>query len=87
LTGKTSKPPDLPLLLRVKIEDPTPLSVCGVDFTGAMYVQEGEGERKVYICLFTCATTRRAVHLEVVLDLTVNCFMRGSLAKGCCPRQ
>ena len=28
----------------------------------------------MYICLFTCATTR-AVHLEVVLDMTVNSFM------------
>ena len=48
--------------------------MCGVDFTGALYVREGETERKIYICLFTCATTR-AVHLEIVLDMTVESFM------------
>ena len=39
-------------------------SLHGVDFTGALFVKEGNQEKKVYICLFTCATTR-AVHLEV----------------------
>jgi len=39
-----------------------------------MHVCSGEGERKVYIFLFTCATTR-AVHLEVLLDMTVESFM------------
>ena len=31
-------------------------------------------ESKVYICLFTCATTR-AVHLETVTDLTTETFL------------
>ena len=48
--------------------------MCGVDFTGVLYVREGETKRKIYICLFTCATTR-AVHLEIVLDMTVESFM------------
>ena len=74
LTGKPYRLPDPPPLPNTRTEDPTPFSVCGVDFTGAMYVREGESERKVYICLFTCATTR-AVHLEVVLDMTVESFM------------
>jgi len=74
LTGKPYRLPDPPPLPKTRTEDPTPFSVCGVDFTGAMYVRSGEGERKVYICLFTCATTR-AVHLEVVLDMTVESFM------------
>ena len=33
------------------------------------------GETKVYICLFTCAVSR-AVHLEIVTDLTVECFLQ-----------
>ena len=33
-----------------------------------------EGERKVYVCLFTCAVIR-AVHLEVVTDLSVETFL------------
>ena len=32
------------------------------------------GQEKVYICLYTCANTR-AVHLEVVTDLTVPTFV------------
>ena len=47
--------------------------VTGVDFTGALYVCATEGERKVYLCLFTCAASR-AIHLEIVTDLTVEFF-------------
>ena len=50
------------------------VSVSGVDFTAAVYVKDSEGEQKVYICLFTCAATR-AVHLEIVVDLTVGTFL------------
>jgi len=48
--------------------------VTGVDFTGALYVQQNSQEQKVYICLFTCATTR-AIHLEVVTDLSTYTFL------------
>jgi len=48
--------------------------VTGVDFTGALYVRGSQGEIKVYVCLFTCAVTR-AVHLEVVADLSVETFL------------
>ena len=51
-----------------------PFQVTGVDFTGALYVRRPEGEMKVYVCLFTCAVTR-AVHLEVVTDLSVETFL------------
>ena len=40
----------------------------------AHYISVKEDEHKVYICLFTCATTQ-AVYLEVVPDLTVKGFM------------
>jgi len=46
-----------------------------VDFTGALYVRTTEGERKVYLCLFTCAASR-AIHLEIVTDLTVESFLQ-----------
>ena len=74
LPGRPYRAPDPPPLPKVRITNPTPFSVCGVDFTGALYVREGKTERKIYICLFTCATTR-AVHLEIVLDMTVESFM------------
>ena len=38
-------------------------------------MRDSGGEQKVYICLFTCANTR-AVHLEVVTDLTEEKFLQ-----------
>ena len=52
-----------------------PFSVAAVDFTGAFFVCSPVGEQKAYICLFTCANTR-AVHSEVVTDLTVENFIQ-----------
>ena len=72
--GKPYQVPDPPPLPKLRIEHPNPFQVTGVDFTGALYIRSDEGEAKVYICLFTCSTTR-AVHLEVVTDLTVESFM------------
>ena len=48
--------------------------MTGVDFTGALHVQQYHTEQKVNICLFTCATTR-AIHLEVVTDLSTYTFL------------
>ena len=40
-----------------------------------MYVQDRGHENKVYVCLFTCAVSR-AVHLEIVTDLSVATFLQ-----------
>ncbi|XP_065911201.1 uncharacterized protein [Dysidea avara] len=62
-------------LPRVRVQDVPPFSITGVDFTGALYVkQQNNEENKVYICLFTCATSR-AIHLEVVTDLSTTTFL------------
>ena len=73
LIGKPFKSPDPPPLPKICVMEAPPFTVTGVDFTGALYVKERE-EMKVYICLFSCAITR-AVHLEVVTDLTVETFL------------
>jgi len=65
-------PPPLPWA-RVELQDGLPFGVTGIDFTGALYVKN-EGY-KVYVCLFTCASTR-AIHLEVVTDLTETTFLQ-----------
>ena len=59
-------------LPEMRMRDVVLLTVTGVDFTGALYVQMNGAESKVYICLFTCAT--RAVHLEIVADLSTETF-------------
>lgn len=51
-----------------------PFSVVGVDFTGPVYVREGEEKQKAYISLFTCAVTR-GVHLELVSNMSTEKFL------------
>lgn len=73
-SGQAYSAPDPPPLPKSRLQQTHPFDVTGVDYTGALYVRESNIERKVYVCLFTCATTR-AVHLEIVEDLTVESFL------------
>lgn len=67
--------------------------MVGVDYTGAIHLRkpkesEDSDPAKVYICLFTCATTR-AVHLELATDMTTNTFIRAFrrfVGRRSCPR-
>ena len=89
ISGLPYNVPDPPQLPKSRLQQVEPFSVTGVDFTGALYICEAEVYRKVYICLFTCASTR-AVHLEVVTDLTVQTFLlayRRFAARKSAPRQ
>ena len=74
ITGKPYPAPDPPPLPRLRTQDVHPFTITGVDFTGTLYVRQGKEEVKVYLCFFTCATTR-AVHLEIVQDLTADMFL------------
>ncbi len=66
-------PPDLPPF-RVA-EDP-PLTNVGLDFAGPLFVRTSiEGSSKVYVLLFTCASTR-GVHLELTPSLNVSSFLQ-----------
>ncbi|GFS62839.1 integrase catalytic domain-containing protein [Trichonephila inaurata madagascariensis] len=49
-------------------------SVCGLDFAGPLYVNNFGELQKSYIILFTCGVTR-ALHLELVSDMTTNSFL------------
>lgn len=73
-TGKPYMIPDPPPLPTTRTNDSPPFTITGVDFAGEIYVKSTKGRSNVYICLFTCASTR-AVHLEVVTDLTVPTFV------------
>ncbi|XP_053390985.1 uncharacterized protein LOC128553823 [Mercenaria mercenaria] len=76
VTGRPYAAPDPPPLPKMRVQDAPPFTVTGVDFTGALYVRNrNNAEKKAYICLFTCASTR-AVHLEVVPDLSEESFIR-----------
>ena len=73
-SGKPYSVPDPPPLPEMRMRDVVPFTVTGIDFLGALYVQMNGTESKVYICLFTCATTR-AIHLEIVTDLSTETFL------------
>ena len=73
--GKPYQIPDPPPLIKERIQNAQPFEFTGVDFTGALYMRNGGDESKVYICLYTCAVSR-ALHLEIVTDLTVETFLQ-----------
>ena len=73
-SGKPYTAPGPAPLPKARLQNVPPFSVTGVDFTGALYVYNRGEEIKVYVCLFTCATSR-AVHLEVVADLSTETFI------------
>ena len=75
VAGRPYPTPDPPPLVKCRVHTANTFEVTGVDFTGALYVRSSEGEIKAYVCLFTCAVSR-AVHLEIVVDLTVACFLQ-----------
>ena len=73
--GKPYQTPDPPPLVKCRVQEMQPIEVIGVDFTGALYVKDIGKETKVYVCFFICAVTR-AMHLEIVTDLTTENFLQ-----------
>ena len=71
----------LPDLAQLRVDESPPFTDMGLDFAGLLYVHESSGDSskvtKVYVLLFTCASTR-AVHLEIVERLDVETFLRAS---------
>ena len=66
--------PNPALLPSLRLNDSWPFIITGVNFTSAIFVKSTQGQEKVYICLFTCASTC-TVHLEVVTNLSVPTFI------------
>ena len=56
-----------------KISKAAPFTYTGLDYIEPFYVKENK-EKKVWICIFTCVTVR-AVHLEMVDDMTSEQFL------------
>jgi hypothetical protein len=90
LQGAAYSYPKSPPLPKERVENALPFEIVGVDYTGAILIKnEATGEPlKVYIVLFTCATTR-AVHLDLALDMTAETFLnifRRFVARRSTPR-
>lgn len=71
--GQPFQLPDLPPLPKDRVSVCIPFST-GVDYAGPHNVKVNRQTKKMYVCLFTCATTR-AVHLELVPDLSTETFV------------
>ena len=74
--GKSYKYPGPPSLPLHRVVLNRPFETVGIDYSGPIVITKTEnGEpKKVYICLFTCTSTR-AVHLDVALDMTAESFL------------
>lgn len=66
-------------LPQARVTPTRPFKSCGVDYAGPIQLRtsRGRGHKayKGYICLFICMATR-AIHLEVVCDLTTKGFLQ-----------
>lgn len=74
IEGKAYQSPREPSLPSSRVSDAPPFTNTGIDFAGPLFVKENDETVKSYICLFTCASTR-AVHLELLKDLSTNMFL------------
>ena len=76
LKGKSYSSPPTAALPEFRVREAPPFSRVGVDFAGPLYVKSKTGGmEKVYIALFSCCVTR-AIHLELVEDLSAAAFRR-----------
>ena len=75
--GTSYRPPPAPPLPSFRVTEARPFSYCGVDYAGPLFVRPiaTSSPQKVWICLFTCCVTR-AVHFELVTDMTSQSFIR-----------
>jgi hypothetical protein len=76
VNGPPYRDPNPAILLSNRVRGDRAFSVTGIDFAGPFTIRAlpGQQETKAYICLFTC-TTSRAVHLELLEDLSTASFL------------
>jgi len=84
--GKPFNAPATSALPEFRVAEAPPFSTTGMDFAGPLYVKgKGDEMSKMYIALFSCFITR-AIHLELVTDLTsatfINCLRRFCARRG-----
>lgn len=84
LEGKPYRSVPSPDLPEWRVTRSRPFEHSGVDFAGPLFIRDPL-KPKVWLCLYTCCTTR-AVHLELVPDLNtatfIRCFKRFSSRRG-----
>jgi hypothetical protein len=76
VNGAPYRAPNPATLPSFRVRGDKAFAVTGIDFAGPFPVRgpSSQPDLKAYICLFTC-TTSRAIHLELVEDLTAASFI------------
>lgn len=76
--GRPLQGPPQPPLPAFRVRESPPFTYTAVDFAGPLYIRgqtAANDSAKVWLCLFTCCVSR-AIHLELVLDMTTATFIR-----------
>ena len=85
LESKAYQAPPTAPLPDFRVSEAPPFAHTGIEFAGPLYAKSNQGDmQKCYITLFTCCVTR-AVHLELIEDLSAMNFMN-TLRKFCARR-
>merc|ERR1712030_271000 len=50
-----------------------PYTHVGIDYTGHIFVKDGDLEKKMYILIFTCLNIR-SIHLELIPEMSTRCI-------------
>lgn len=67
--------PTMPDLPSERVNQSRPFENTGLDYFGPLYIRSLDNQnQKVWVCLFTCMTTR-AIHLELVPDNSATQFL------------
>ena len=75
--GQPMRPPSSPDLPDYRVDHLAhAFQATGLDFAGPLFVKNSSKTEKSYILLLTCASSR-AVHLELVPNMSVDGFLRG----------
>ena len=74
--GGPYKMPNMPPLPAKRVTKSTPFSQCGVDYFGPLFIKSKGERKKVWVCLYTCLVTR-AIHLELMTDMSTEQFLLG----------
>ena len=74
--------PRMPPWPKERVNEALPFEYTGLDYFGSLYIKQypdashQQAEKKVWVCLFTCLVVR-AVHLEIVEDMSTDQFLLG----------
>ncbi|CAB4040866.1 E3 ubiquitin- ligase DZIP3, partial [Paramuricea clavata] len=74
--GRAYKALNSPPLPEFRVKEAPPFTYVGLDYVSPLYVKStNDLDEKAWICLITCCVSR-AVHLEVVPNMTPQAFLR-----------